>query len=1075
MIVLPNVRRARATLIGVSAVGLMTAAPAWAQQDASVAPGASEEAPMVVPGGTLLPNAPPPAGILDNTVNITGVGQVVTDSGGGFVGTCTGTLINPRTVIFAAHCVNTRAASAYGAGGTAVSVGFQADNLGPLRRWLGLDGGTLHTTDTSRALYNVEQVWYDPRSLALGPTLNFLQADIALATLDTPAFDIPTWAVLFSELTGEVHARVNGYGSTGNGTVGSNTSGGFRRRAAENMLSLLASLNERNQVLFGSPPSNQIQSLYHLDFDSPGGQATFNATPGRYDFDVHDGAALPREGITGPGDSGGPLIVDQKFAGREVVAGVLSGGSRFYGGQPFGAYGTTAFYQPLFLYWDTIVANNSYAYVTNNAGAAAWEDASHWVQTMDPNYVVEVNGQLVNALPGTLGLGVSEDTAKFGKICFLDDCVDMAQFSTPGSLGTLNSIVIAGGPGSTNFVPNNVKAVPAAGVKARYYDVTLAAQGTTTLSSAVTIDRLTIDGPTSLSINAPGALTVLGDFTQIRGATSIDGAMKTGEALIVTGALGGFGRIDPTFLTVVAGGIVPGSNGGIGTFSIVGDLILSSGATVLFDVNRLGADLVAILGDTQNAGVADLGGTAAFQLATQRVLPRAGQKFTVLTAAGGLGGSTFDRAEGGIGILRPTLSYTANSVVMTLTPGSFSAAMGGLASPTALAFGNALDAARASSYTSLSGVYGMFDIMDIGQLSYAFEGLAPRVTQEAASLDQGQAGKATNLVADRLSVMGTDAAGRGRFTIVGAPQALGAGANLSRSSAAQLSFVNRLAPSRGTMGALPETMSGFIAGGYDHSPGASGERSSWHMAMGLEMEVAPSATLGTAFAHVDGRTGLFNSQADASTNQAAVYGSYRLGGGAYVGGLASLTHTRLGMKRGDGLNASIANLNAETEAMGYSAQAEAGVNLGVMRGLTLTPRAALRYNRYALSGYSESGGDTALAISDLAFERIEARLGATLSGQLGTVRRGWTFTPELKADLVTALNGGANSFDVAFAAAPDQVFALPFASQDRAWGEVKAGFRLAKGPLAIGAGLEGSVGRDDWRDDRAVANVSFAF
>ena len=44
--------------------------------------------------------------------NVTGIGQIVTDAGGGSVGLCTGSLINPRTVIFAAHCVNTRPATA---------------------------------------------------------------------------------------------------------------------------------------------------------------------------------------------------------------------------------------------------------------------------------------------------------------------------------------------------------------------------------------------------------------------------------------------------------------------------------------------------------------------------------------------------------------------------------------------------------------------------------------------------------------------------------------------------------------------------------------------------------------------------------------------------------------------------------------------------------------------------------------------------------------------------------------------------------------------------------------------------
>ena len=62
-------------------------------------------------------------------VNVNGVGQLITDAGGGFIGTCTATLINRRTVIFAAHCVNGAAATSYGAntGGTGIGIGFETN------------------------------------------------------------------------------------------------------------------------------------------------------------------------------------------------------------------------------------------------------------------------------------------------------------------------------------------------------------------------------------------------------------------------------------------------------------------------------------------------------------------------------------------------------------------------------------------------------------------------------------------------------------------------------------------------------------------------------------------------------------------------------------------------------------------------------------------------------------------------------------------------------------------------------------------------------------------------------------
>ena len=146
-------------------------------------------------------------------MNVTGVGQIAArpNQATTGLGVCSGTLINPRTVIFAAHCVNTQAGNTYGfaSGGTAISVGFSADNRPGIRRWLGLDGGARNTTDLSTNIYNVEQVWYDSRSVAK----SFLEAGVAMATLDTHADGVPTWTMLFSPLSAETHGIINGYGA----------------------------------------------------------------------------------------------------------------------------------------------------------------------------------------------------------------------------------------------------------------------------------------------------------------------------------------------------------------------------------------------------------------------------------------------------------------------------------------------------------------------------------------------------------------------------------------------------------------------------------------------------------------------------------------------------------------------------------------------------------------------------------------------------------------------------------------------------------------------------------------------
>src|SRR4051812_6848555 len=167
-------------------------------------------------------------------VNVTGVGQMVVDTQDGFIGLCTGTLINPRTVIFAAHCVNEQPANSYGqdSGGRPIGFGFSNSNntAGASAFGVYLNGNATtprYSSNPGLFMYDANYVAYNPRSLE-PDAAGFLYADIALASLDLPAANVPTWALLFSALpavpitangTG-YHVTIDGYGNNGTGTTG---------------------------------------------------------------------------------------------------------------------------------------------------------------------------------------------------------------------------------------------------------------------------------------------------------------------------------------------------------------------------------------------------------------------------------------------------------------------------------------------------------------------------------------------------------------------------------------------------------------------------------------------------------------------------------------------------------------------------------------------------------------------------------------------------------------------------------------------------------------------------------------
>lgn len=1076
----------RYALLGATCLTLaMAAAPAAAteadNEDAVERPTGSEESPGIVIRNDLNPNTPPPGGVLDTEIN--GVGQMTVrpNPATTALGLCTGTLINPRTVIFAAHCVNTRPAEAYGAngipfgaqtgGGTPIAFGFNANNLPAVRQWLGLDGGAAGATNIAQALYAVEQVWYDPRSLTSPGSNGFIVADVAIATLDTPAFDIPSWAMLFSPLDGPTHATITGYGNAGRESqTASGTPGGiaidFRRRSAENMIAVLGSLNDRNSWLFGSG-SLATNNLYLLDFRDP--NPGYNPSAGKFDFGLYgDAAALPREGTTAGGDSGGPLIVDQKYD-RPVVAGVLSGGTRFFAAQAGHKYGTDSFYQPLHLYWDLIVANNPYVYAGNKAGDGNWEDGSHWIQLMDPSYMIDVDGQLVNGLPDTQGQGIAPGGAKFGQICFLSDCTTLSGSQAEGD-GT--AVFVPGGPGSTGFVPNNRAANPAAGVKARYYDVTLYAAGTTNLNSSVTIDRMALDGQTRLDVKNGGSLNVLGTYTQVQGWTNVDGRIQSGrDMLFVSGMLSGSGTVKAPFLTAVGAIVAPGGGDRIGTLTVDGNMIMASASSLFIDASRAGADKLVVTGD-----LALNGGSLVFNKVTDGPAPRHGQKFDIATAGAITG--TFDKVFSFQGVLRPKITYTSTAVTAELRAGALVEIID-QKNPTARAFAAALDTLRDGSYNALYNLYGNIDLMDGASLTQALSSLAPRSHEQGRQLFERQGNTLFNSVADRLSMVGTQATGT--LSVVGTPlgvmqaEGSGYGAQLTRAGFAGL------APARQQM-TLPEGVTGFVAGGViggkdlSFSSGSSddGVRSTY-FSMGLEHEIARDFIVGVAVGHASGLSTGGNDQARSRLNQVAVYGSYQLGNAAYVGFAANVDRAKIRTNRFGFSTGDSSGLLGEQDASRMIAVTEAGVNLGVAGGLTLTPRVQLGYSRTHLSNINEfGGGETALAIDDITTQRIDAKVGLKLAGTK-SLGNGWTFAPQVQADYVSLLSGANSGLEVRFAAADHVAIALPLANGDSNWAELKGGFAVGNRTLQFGAGVETSVGRSEMRDDRAVVDMTLRF
>ena len=388
---------------------------------------------------------------------------------------CTGTLINPRTVLTAAHCVNSASSEAYGLPGEAANTMLISTGVNSQTRLF----NTLNTGAgyaQGGALLSTDVIIHPSANLGDGG-LAFPWADIALIALDQPVTDIQAMPILLSPLTQLTHVIVTGYGTNGTGDLGGvNTGNRFLRRVGENMLGMIGSNADFIDGVFPAfTPSAvslgiETQTMYWIDFDDPTrtpadeAGCTFTGTniscttlDAVKAIDWFGGDALPREAGTAPGDSGSPIIVDQLYD-FPIIAGVLSGGYDFFGTN--NRYGDVSFYNPLYPFFEFITQNTPYKYVSAKAGNRNWSNPAHWTQDLDPGfYIDDGNGNLVNAIPTGSETGVYDTGNKLGNVLGDDVSNNFSGSSpflppqgTPNFGSNLPESSPLLGPGSTGFV-----------------------------------------------------------------------------------------------------------------------------------------------------------------------------------------------------------------------------------------------------------------------------------------------------------------------------------------------------------------------------------------------------------------------------------------------------------------------------------------------------------------------------------------------------------------------------------------------------------------------------------------------
>jgi len=1071
-----------------------------------------------------------PSDIIDGS-DVNGVGIMYRDDG--FV--CTGTLINPRTVIFAAHCVNDQASTDYSTvnGGVPVAFAFQNDARPGLINWISNN----YQTNTALSVYNVNHIAYNPESRD-PPALSFLYGDVAMATLDTPAADVPTWTMLFSALpapdaisdtTGTgYHVTVTGYGRSGSGTTGNSYGIDFRRKTAENFLGMLGSLDDVDTFLFGGG-GGYTQNLYQTDFDDPERENPF-------DFNAFKDDALPNEGNTAGGDSGGPLILDQSFD-EKTILGVLSGGSRYFFEQPESSYGGTSFYQPLYLFWDWIAQNNPYRYATAKSGDGKWSDPDHWVTALDPNYrIIDSNGALVNGVPSSPGAGAfgADDAQKFGQLCYqptdgsdnicydvgtdtlivngepVSDStevaaatgtktvtnnkgkVDFIERSPNGTSAALTATVepqaegdgevgatalpdatLANGlPGATGFVPDNIDPVASQDIVGRYYDVTLSAAGTTTLDMDAAVDRLTISGmEAALDVTSAGSLTSQMDIAHLTGVVNVDGMVESKGDYFLLAGLLSGGGTVRAPYLTNVMGTI--APGGIGS---VGTLSIEGNA-ILASGSTLHVDLGA-------NGASDLLAVKTTEMGDDGVASVGGA--VVFGATGGTrlryGDSyTFLTAEGGVegSFTSPAPLSAILKPVLSYTDNAVRMRIdAGLyadvvngASVTQTSFAQLLDQNR-SLYANHANLYGEADLLSVAGVQATFEAMAPRTETLKTSMSEVLNDNMARFYRDRLTKLDGGAMG-GTLTMTGQPLQLAA-ASLNNMD---LGLDQGSGDSVTREGVLPDDMSAFLAGGYIDGK-AQPMRSI--TPMGRDRFDGWYMALGVEKAFGDtGVIGLSASFSELKGNTAASdWGRARLYQGTVYGAfdLGGLKLDAVGSAGTLATRSRRAFAVAMTPYTLYGSDQELALSGEIGLSKALGGDAFSIVPRAAIRGAYISSGNLAEYGGDAALV-IQRRAIQSAQGRLGATAKAnrGGFKPYLTANYVHEFRDQPAFLQANLIGGTGPLAPFALGGQDKNWAEIGGGLTVTTGNVDISLSADTTAWRSDVEYQSYRASLKFRF
>jgi fibronectin-binding autotransporter adhesin len=536
-----------------------------------------------------------------------------------------------------------------------------------------------------------------------------------------------------------------------------------------------------------------------------------------------------------------------------------------------------------------------------------------------------------------------------------------------------------------------------------------------------------ITGTQSFIKQGTGTLT-LSSANSYSGATTVNAGTLVVNGSIASstttvnsgGTLGGTGTVGN--VTINSGGtFAPGNS--IGTTNVTGNVVFAAGSNYNVEVNAAGAT------DLINAT-----GTATLTGATVNVQPEAGNynvstDYTILTAAGGLGGTTFSSVNSSLAFLIPTLTYDANNVFLNLARNSVS--YSSIANtPNQLAVSTILS----NNTTALKTINNNVLVLTNSGAQQAFDSLSGVQHTQGSVVINKLTQQFNQLLFNHSS---QSANGSLAFNSFNPMQGHLVADNTNNWQTVDTD-TSSLVSERGWW------MQGFGSfGSIDDTTNASGaDYQSGGFAFGVDADWRDFIA-GVAGSYTHSNVDPFAGDSDIDSFQAGAYASWERND-IYMNASLGLGLHKVDATRTVTVGTSVNTASADYDSVTVSSAVEVGKDIPLNLTTTLTPYVGINYSHNNRDSFTETGAGSAnLSVNEQDDDSLRTTIGLRLSKDIKT-KHNKTITPSAMIAYVREHMDSVSRLEAGFSAVPTSTFRID-------------GSELDRDRLQVGAGISGQL------------------